>query len=52
MLNSLYDNIKHTNSFIKGVPEEEERAKGAENLFEERIADIFPNPGNGKGMQV
>uniref|UniRef100_A0A9L0RAZ2 L1 transposable element RRM domain-containing protein n=1 Tax=Equus caballus TaxID=9796 RepID=A0A9L0RAZ2_HORSE len=37
------DNIKHTNIHIIGVPEGEERDKGAENLFEEIMAENFPN---------
>ena len=32
--------------------EEEERKKEAENLFEEIIAENFPNPGKDTDMQV
>ena len=39
----LWDNIKHTNIRIIGVPEEEEREKGPKKLFEEIIVDKFPN---------
>ena len=39
----LWGNIKHTNIFIIRVPEEEEREKGSEKIFEEVIAENFPN---------
>ena len=37
------DNIKHTNIWIKRVPEEEEKKKGYEKFFEEIIVENFPN---------
>ena len=33
----------HTNIHIIGVPEGEEREKGAENIFGDIIAENFPN---------
>ena len=39
----LWDNIKHTNIRIIGVPEEEEKKKGYEKVFEEIIVENFPN---------
>ena len=42
-LRDLWDNIKHTNIWIIGVPEEEEKKKGYEKIFEEIIVEIFPN---------
>ena len=42
-LRDLWDNIKHTNIQITGVPEEEERKKGCEKIFEEIIVENFPN---------
>ena len=39
----LWDNFKCTNIRIKGVPEEEEKKKGYENIFEEIIVENFPN---------
>ena len=36
-------NIKHTNIWIIGVPEEEEKKKGYEKNFEEIIVENFPN---------
>ena len=44
-LRDLWDNIKHTNIRIIGVPEEEEKKKGSEKLFEEIIVENFPNMG-------
>ena len=38
----LWDNIKHTNIRIIGVPEEEEKKKGTEKIFEEIIGENFP----------
>ena len=42
-LRDLWDNIKHTNIRITGVPEEEEKKKGTEKIFEEIIVENFPN---------
>ena len=44
-LRDLWDNIKRTNIRIRGVPEEEEKKKGTEKIFEEIIAENFPNMG-------
>ena len=44
-LRDYWDNIKHTNICIIGVPQREERAKGLENIFEDIIAENFPNLG-------
>ena len=44
-LRELWDNIKRTNIRIIGVPEEEERKKGTEKIFEEIIVENFPNTG-------
>ena len=43
ILRDLHDNIKCNNIWITGVPEEEERKKGYEKIFEEIIVDNFPN---------
>ena len=40
-LRELWDNIKHANIQIIGVPEGEERDKGGENLFVEIIEENF-----------
>ena len=42
-LRDLWDNIKHTNIWIIGVQEEEEKKKGYEKIFEEIIVENFPN---------
>ena len=42
-LRDLWDNIKHTNIRIIGVPEQEEKKKGYEKIFEEIIVENFPN---------
>ena len=42
-LRDLWDNIKHTNIWIIGVSEEEEKKKGYENIFEEIIVENSPN---------
>ena len=42
-LRDLWNNIKCTNIRIIGVPEEEEKKKGYEKIFEEIIVENFPN---------
>ena len=42
-LRDLWDNVKHTNIPSIGVPEEEEKKKGYEKIFEEIIVENFPN---------
>ena len=44
-LRDLWNNIKHTNIRIIGVPEEEEKKKGSEKIFEEIIVENSPNMG-------
>ena len=44
-LRDLWDNIKRTNIRIIGVPEEEDKKKGTEKIFEEIIVENFPNMG-------
>ena len=51
-LRELWDNIKHTNIHIIGVPEGEEREKGTENIFQEIIAEHFPNMGKEPPTQI
>ena len=41
----IWDSIKHTNIRIIGVPEEEEKKKGTEKIFEEVRVENFPNMG-------
>ena len=42
-LRGLWDHIKHTNIWIIGVPEEEEKKKVYEKIFEEIIVENFTN---------
>ena len=42
-LRDLWENIKCNNIWIIGVPEEEEKKKGYEKIFEEIIVENFPN---------
>ena len=51
-LRDLWDKIKNTNICIIGVPEGEEREKGPEKIFEEIIAENFPNMGKEIVTQV
>ena len=45
-LRDIWDNIKRTNIWIIGVPEEEEKKRGTEKIFEEIIVENFPNMEN------
>ena len=51
-LRDLWDNIKHTDIRVIGVPEEEEIKKGTEKIFEEIIVENFPNTGKETVNQV
>ena len=44
-LRDLWDNVKHTNIRIIGVPEEEDKDKGYEKILEEIIVENFPKMG-------
>ena len=45
-LRDLWNNIKHNNIRIIGVPEGAEREKGPDKIFEEIRVKKFPNMGN------
>ena len=45
-LRDLWDNIKHTNIQARRIPEEEEKKKSTEKIFEEIIVENFPNMKN------
>ena len=51
-LRDLWDNIKHTNIRTIGVPEEEDKKKGTEKIFEKIRVEKFPNMGKEKVSQV
>ena len=42
-LSNLWDNFKHSNILIIGVPEGEEKKKEIENLFEKIMKENFPS---------
>ena len=44
-LKDFWDNIKHTSIQIIGVPEEDEKKKEYEKIFEDIIIENFPNMG-------
>ena len=48
---NLWDNVKHPNIWIIGVPEEDKK-KGHEKIFEEIIAENFPKMGKEIVTQV
>ena len=51
-LRELSDIIRRNNVCIIGIPEEEERGKGAESVLEEIIAENFPELGKEKGIEI
>ena len=51
-LRDLWDNTKHTNIQIIGVPEEEEKNKRSEKILKETIVENFPNLGKEIVTQV
>ena len=51
-LRELWDNVKCTNIHITGMPEGEEREKGTEKIFQEIIAENFPNMGKEPLTQI
>ena len=42
-LRDLWDNNKCTNILTIGIPEEQEKKKGYEKIFEEIVVENFPN---------
>ena len=51
-LREIWDNVKCTNIHIIGEPEGEEREKETEKIFEEIIAQKFPNIGRESLTQI
>ena len=51
-MRELCDQYEHNNTHIIGVPEEEEREKGIESVFEEIIAEKFPKLGEEMASQT
>ena len=50
-IRELSDTLKRNNIRIIGIPEEEERGKGAEGVLEEIIAENFPELGRKKALK-
>ena len=44
-IRDLWDNVKHSTIWIIGVPEEEDKRKGHEKIFEEIIVENFSKVG-------
>ena len=51
-LRDLWDNVKHPNIRITGVPEEEDKKKGHEKILEEIMVENFPKMGKEIATQV
>ena len=51
-LRELSNFIKHSNILTIGVPEKEEREGGQKGLFEQIIAEKFPNMGKEIDIQI
>ena len=51
-LRDVWDNLKRTDIRIIGVPEEEEKKKGTEKIFEEITVENVPNMGKEIFSQV
>ena len=51
-IRELSDAIKWNNICTIGIPEEEEREKGAEGVLEQIIAENFPDLGKEKGIEI
>ena len=51
-IRELSDAIKQNNVRIIGIPEEEEREKGADGVLEQIIAENLPDLGKEKGIEI
>ena len=51
-IRELSDALKRNNLCMIGIPEEEERGKGAEGVLEEIIAENFLDLGKEKGIEI
>ena len=51
-IRELSDAIKQNNISIVGIPEEEERHKGAEGVLEQIITENFPDLGKETGIDI
>ena len=51
-LREINDSLRRKNLRLTGVPENAERARGPESIFEQIIAENFPNLGRETGFQI
>ena len=51
-LREINDSLRRKNLRIIGVPENAERDRGPESIFEQIIAENFPNLGRETGIQI
>ena len=51
-VSDIWDNVKHTNMQITGVPEEEDKKKVHEKMLEEIIVENFPKMGKEIATQI
>ena len=51
-IRELSDTLKRNNIHIIGIPEEEERGKGAESVLKGIIAENFPDLGKEKAIEI
>ena len=51
-LRDLWDNVKHHNIWILGVPGEQDKKKGHENILEEIMTENIPKMGKEIATQV
>ena len=51
-LREINDNLRRKNIRSVGVPEGAERDRGPETVFEQIIAESFPNLGRERGIQI
>ena len=51
-LREINDSLIRTNLCLIGVPEDAERDRGPESIFEQIIAEDFPNWGRETGIQI
>ena len=52
MLREINDSLRRKNLCIIEVPESARRARGPESIFEQTIAENFPNLGREIGIQI
>ena len=51
-LREITDSLRRKNLCIIGIPEKAERERGPQSIFEQIIAENFPNLGKETGIQV